>query len=135
MAMVFSTVPIFGQPAPADSRNPIDAYVAAPDDAFAWQVSDTVESEGVETVLIDMSSQRWLTRGRSRSAALDTSTDPDDTQAITCHGHRLFLHRRRLKHPRSTFLIPRFSQERRVGYQHSGGRARHGAQSTVDFSW
>ena len=56
------STPIFGEPAPADYRNSIDAYVAAKDRAFEWRAVERILRDGYETVLIDMTSQRWLTK-------------------------------------------------------------------------
>lgn len=56
------STPIFSDPAPADYRNSIDAYVAARDRAFEWRAVERVLRDGYETVLIDMTSQRWLTK-------------------------------------------------------------------------
>ena len=58
LAMVSN--PTLGEPAPADHRNAIDAYVAAKDRSFDWRVAERVLRDGYETVLIDMTSQRWL---------------------------------------------------------------------------
>ena len=51
---------VMGEPAPIDYRNSIDAYVAARDRAFEWRASEIILRDGYETVLIDMTSQRWL---------------------------------------------------------------------------
>lgn len=39
----------------------LDEYVNAPDDAYAWQVVATHAGEAVDTVVIDLVSQHWLT--------------------------------------------------------------------------
>lgn len=43
------------------SITPLDKYVATPDDAFEYEVVDTIEGEGHKTYVIRMISQRWLT--------------------------------------------------------------------------
>ncbi len=53
-------LPTLGEPAPADHRNAIDDYVTARDRAFEWRAVERILRDGYETVLIDMTSQRWL---------------------------------------------------------------------------
>jgi PhoPQ-activated pathogenicity-related protein len=50
-------------PRPQSSQTALDRYVAAPDPAFSWKVARElpVEGGGATAVLIDMTSQRWLT--------------------------------------------------------------------------
>src|SRR3954466_8678119 len=43
------------------SQTALDRYVAAPDDAFAWKVANTVNAAGMTATLIELTSQRWLT--------------------------------------------------------------------------
>ena len=43
------------------SQTALDRYVAAPDDAFAWKVANTVKAGGMTATLIELTSQRWLT--------------------------------------------------------------------------
>ena len=62
MSLIAVSNPIFGEPAPADFRNAIDTYVAAKDRAFEWKAVEIILRDGYETVLIDMTSQRWLTK-------------------------------------------------------------------------
>lgn len=52
--------PSLAEPALADHRNAIDAYVNKVDSAFKWRATEIRIHEGYETVLIDMTSQRWL---------------------------------------------------------------------------
>ncbi|MDE0008052.1 MAG: PhoPQ-activated protein PqaA family protein [Gammaproteobacteria bacterium] len=40
----------------------IDEYVNAPDDSYSWQVAATHPGEHVDTVVIDLVSQHWLTQ-------------------------------------------------------------------------
>lgn len=61
-AIAMVSNPILGEPAPADYRNSIDTYVAKKDRSFDWRVSERVLRDGYETVLIDMTSQRWLNK-------------------------------------------------------------------------
>ena len=58
---IFPTA-VLGEPAPSDYRNAIDEYVAARDRAFDWRAMEIVLRDGYETVLIDMTSQRWLNK-------------------------------------------------------------------------
>ena len=60
VSLAIVSSPVLGQPAPVDYRNALDAYVAAKDRAFEWRATERVLREGYETVLIDMTSQRWL---------------------------------------------------------------------------
>ena len=39
----------------------IDEYVNAPDDSFSWEVAATHPGEGIDTIVIDLVSQQWLT--------------------------------------------------------------------------
>ena len=49
------------QPAPADRLTPVDQYVAKKDRAYKWDLVKIVEHDGYDTVLIDFTSQKWLT--------------------------------------------------------------------------
>ena len=49
----------WGQPAPGPAF--MDAYVAAEDDAYAWNVVRTHQGDGYTTFVVDLTSQRWLT--------------------------------------------------------------------------
>ena len=60
--LVIASNQISSEPAPADYRNAIDSYVSARDRVFDWDVPEIVLRDGYETVLIDMTSQRWLTK-------------------------------------------------------------------------
>jgi PhoPQ-activated pathogenicity-related protein len=40
---------------------PLDAYVAAPDDAFKYEILSTEERESFTSIVVKMTSQRWLT--------------------------------------------------------------------------
>ncbi len=40
---------------------PLDAYVATPDDAFEYELVDTLAGEGFSTYVVRLVSQRWLT--------------------------------------------------------------------------
>lgn len=48
-------------PAAAANRTALDAYVAAPDPAYAWTVVDTVKGKGYSTAILELTSQSWLT--------------------------------------------------------------------------
>ncbi len=60
--LAIASIQVRAEPAPAEFRNAIDAYVAAKDRAFRWKAAEIVLRDGYETVLIDMTSQRWLTK-------------------------------------------------------------------------
>ncbi|MCY4129452.1 MAG: PhoPQ-activated protein PqaA family protein [Gammaproteobacteria bacterium] len=60
LTLAMLSKPVLGDPPPADYRNSIDAYVAAKDRSFDWRASERILRDGYETVLIDMTSQRWL---------------------------------------------------------------------------
>ena len=62
LTFAFVSNQILGEPMPTEYRNAIDAYVEARDRAFRWRAVEVVLRDGYETVLIDMTSQRWLTR-------------------------------------------------------------------------
>lgn len=62
ITLAIMSVQVLGEPAPADYRNAIDAYVASKDRAFRWRAVEVILRDGYETVLIDMTSQRWLTK-------------------------------------------------------------------------
>ncbi len=48
--------------APAQSaQTALDRYVAAPDSNFTWKVARELPADGVSAVLLDMTSQKWLT--------------------------------------------------------------------------
>ncbi len=55
------TALVIGAHIAGEIRNPIEAYVHTADSAFEWQVTETIQEDEFETVLIDMTSQRWLT--------------------------------------------------------------------------
>lgn len=42
-------------------RTAIDDYVQAPDDAYGWEIVSTTEADGLTTIVVRMTSQRWLT--------------------------------------------------------------------------
>ena len=42
-------------------RTAIDDYVQAPDDAYGWEIVSTAEADGLTTIVVRMTSQRWLT--------------------------------------------------------------------------
>ena len=44
-----------------DGKTPLDVYVAAPDDAYTWNVVSEIPGEGFTTFVIDLTSQSWLT--------------------------------------------------------------------------
>ena len=39
----------------------IDRYVQAPDDSYKWEVHSVIEGDGIRHVIIDLTSQNWLT--------------------------------------------------------------------------
>ena len=41
------------------ARTPLDEYVAAADDSFAWEVVRRVEGDGFDTLVVDLTSQTW----------------------------------------------------------------------------
>jgi PhoPQ-activated pathogenicity-related protein len=43
------------------AANPLDDYVAAPDDAYAWNVVDTISGRGYKVHVVDLVSQKWRT--------------------------------------------------------------------------
>jgi len=43
------------------AADPLERYVAAPDDAFSWQVKRTVNTNGFTTATLSMTSQTWRT--------------------------------------------------------------------------
>ncbi|MEM1248567.1 MAG: PhoPQ-activated pathogenicity-related family protein [Acidobacteriota bacterium] len=47
--------------APEPQPSPLDVYVAAPDDAYTWEVVSETPGEGYTTFVIDLTSQSWLT--------------------------------------------------------------------------
>jgi len=49
------------QPALANPKNALDAYVAKPDPAFGWKVVGQVQGEGYHGAVLEMTSQTWLT--------------------------------------------------------------------------
>jgi PhoPQ-activated pathogenicity-related protein len=54
----------YQQPAPArteSTKTALDRYIAAPDANFTWKVARELPAEGVSAVLLDMTSQKWLT--------------------------------------------------------------------------
>lgn len=42
----------------------LDAYIAKPDPAYAWDLLATVRGEGMTTYIVDMKSQSWLSPGK-----------------------------------------------------------------------
>ena len=67
-------------------RTAIDDYVQAPDDAYRWKVVSTAEEDGLTTVVVDMTSQRWLTRKEVDRTAWQhwlTLVIPEDVTAKT----------------------------------------------------
>jgi len=47
--------------APPNPKNVLDSYVARPDPTFAWKVESTFTGPGYHGVVIDLTSQTWLT--------------------------------------------------------------------------
>jgi PhoPQ-activated pathogenicity-related protein len=47
--------------APPNPKNVLDSYVARPDPSFAWKVESTFTGPGYHGVVIDLTSQTWLT--------------------------------------------------------------------------
>ncbi|MEQ8848066.1 PhoPQ-activated pathogenicity-related family protein [Botrimarina sp.] len=47
------------KPRAADALTALDEYVAAPDDSFAWEVVERVESDTHTTLVVDLTSQTW----------------------------------------------------------------------------
>jgi PhoPQ-activated pathogenicity-related protein len=43
------------------AADPLERYVAAPDDAFKWEVKSTVTTNGFTTATLSMTSQHWRT--------------------------------------------------------------------------
>ena len=43
------------------AADPLERYVAAPDDAFKWEVKRTVNTNGFTTATLSMTSQTWRT--------------------------------------------------------------------------
>lgn len=48
-------------PASDSSKTPLEAYVETPDDAFTYEVKDSIKGDGYTAFIIRMVSQRWLT--------------------------------------------------------------------------
>lgn len=46
---------------PKKKLNPFEAYVAAPDTAYRYELRNTIKGEGFTTYILYMQSQRWLT--------------------------------------------------------------------------
>jgi hypothetical protein len=49
------------QPQPRTLETALDRYVAAPDPNFEWKVVRELPAEGATAMLIEMTSQKWLT--------------------------------------------------------------------------
>ncbi|MFM7927435.1 MAG: PhoPQ-activated protein PqaA family protein, partial [Pirellula sp.] len=69
---------VHAEPPAGSKLTPLDNYVAKPDSAYAWNVAETIQSWGLTTHVIRLTSQRWRTeqevttsqcsqRGRSTS--------------------------------------------------------------------
>lgn len=64
----------------------IDDYVQASDDAYRWQIVSSAEADGLTTIVVDMTSQRWLTAeevDRTEWQHWLTLAIPDGTTART----------------------------------------------------
>ncbi|NRB51225.1 MAG: PhoPQ-activated pathogenicity-like protein PqaA type [Saprospiraceae bacterium] len=47
--------------APTTSQTPLEAYMSVPDDAFTYELKDSIKGQGYTAFIIRMVSQRWLT--------------------------------------------------------------------------
>ena len=47
--------------APTPSQTPLEAYMSVPDDAFTYELKDSIKGPGYTAFVIRMVSQRWLT--------------------------------------------------------------------------
>ena len=48
-------------PSSGSSKTPLEAYMEIPDDAFTYEVKDSIKGEGYTAFIVRMVSQRWLT--------------------------------------------------------------------------
>lgn len=48
-------------PSSSSSKTPLEAYMEIPDDAFTYEVKDSIKGEGYTAFIVRMVSQRWLT--------------------------------------------------------------------------
>lgn len=46
---------------PTSTQTPLEAYIASPDDAFEYELKDSIKGDGYTAFVIRMVSQRWLT--------------------------------------------------------------------------
>lgn len=58
--LFWSTATALAKP-PADVETALDRYVAAKDDTYKWNLTNTIRGEGVVTYIVDLTSQTWRT--------------------------------------------------------------------------
>jgi PhoPQ-activated pathogenicity-related protein len=64
--MAPTTAPVAAVEAAAPNpRNVLDEYIARPDPSFAWKVDHTFTGDGYHGVVIDLTSQTWLTSAQT----------------------------------------------------------------------
>ena len=52
---------VHAEPPVGSKLTPLDHYVAKPDDAYRWELRETIEAPGFKTHAIRLTSQRWRT--------------------------------------------------------------------------
>ncbi|MFN9988049.1 MAG: PhoPQ-activated protein PqaA family protein, partial [Pirellula sp.] len=61
LSAALATTPAHAEPPVGSKLTPLDHYVAKPDDAYRWELRETIDAPGFKTHAIRLTSQRWRT--------------------------------------------------------------------------